>query len=166
MKKTALLIALAFFSLTAYAQTVPDITAAYAGMKFRVPGSPLIVGSIGANNDILLIKYSDSVGKRYISFSTENTLEAGDCGWTEFFEATLSAKEIYGCDRASVESFKSVFVQGTDSGTWKIANRAYYYFLSAQDPSFVFFQSKDGNLIKLESDFLDSDGFRAILAGS
>lgn len=166
MKKPAFLMVLAFISLSACAQTAPNITAAYAGMKFRVPGSPLIVGSIGANNDILLIKYSDAIGKRYISFSTENTLETGGCGRAEFFEATLSEKEIYGCDQASIESFRSVFVQGADAGTWKIANRVYYYFMSAQDSSFVFFQSKDGNLIKLESDFLDSDGFRQMVAGS
>jgi len=163
MKKTALLTGLAFASLSACAQTDPYITAAYSGMKFQVPGSPVIVGSIGANHDILLIKYSDTVGKRYISFGTENTLETGGCGWSDFFEATLSEKEAHSCDQASVESFKSVFVQGTDAGIWKAADRAYYFFLPDQGSSFVFFQSNNGNLIKLESDFLDSDGFRRML---
>lgn len=164
MKKPALLMGLALVSLFACAQTAPHITAAYAGMKFQVPGSPVIVGSLGANNDILLIKYSDIVGKRYISFGTENTLETGGCEWSDFFEATLSQQEAHGCGRASVESFRSVFVQGANAGIWKIADRAYYYFLSDQGASFVFFQSNNGNLIKLESDFLDSDGFRQMLS--
>ncbi|UQG54975.1 hypothetical protein MIH18_18350 [Marinobacter sp. M3C] len=163
MKKTALLIGLAFTSLSACAQTDQFITAAYDGMKFQVPESPVIVGSLGANNDILLVKYSHTIGKQYISFGTENILETGGCGWSDFFEATLSENKAHSCDQASVESFQSVFVQGGDSGTWKIADKVYYHFLSDQGASFVFFQSNNGNLIKLESDFLDSDGFRRVL---
>ncbi|NVD36753.1 hypothetical protein [Marinobacter lutaoensis] len=163
MTKIALLIGLAIAALSACAQTDQYITATYSGMKFQVPESPVIVGSLGANNDILLIKYSNNVGERYISFGTENTLDTGGCGWPDFFEATLSANQDYGCDRASVESFKSVFVRGADTGIWKVSDRVYYYFLSDQEPSFVFFQSDKGNLIKLESDFLDSDGFRRVL---
>lgn len=163
MKKTALLIGLAFSSLSACAQTDQFITAAYGGMKFQVPESPVIVGSLGADNDILLVKYSDTIGKQYISFGTENILETGGCGWSDFFEATLSEKKTHGCGRASVESFQKVFVQGGDSGIWKIADKVYYHFLSHQGASFVFFESNNGNLIKLESDFLDSDGFRRVL---
>ncbi|WP_048496054.1 hypothetical protein [Marinobacter subterrani] len=51
----------------------------------------------------------------------------------------------------------------SDAGVWKIGDRAYYYFLSDSESSFVFFQSGNDNLIKLESDFLDSDGFRRVL---
>ncbi|MCL7943632.1 hypothetical protein [Marinobacter sp. ATCH36] len=163
MKRTTLLVALAFASLSACAQTNQYITAAYAGMKFQVPRSPVIVGSLGVNNDILLIKYSDIIGKRYISFGTENTLETGGCGWSNFFEATLSEKDNHSCAQASVASFKNVFVKGADAGAWKIEGQAYYYFLSDSNSSFVFFQSGNGNLIKLESDFLDSDGFRRML---
>lgn len=61
MKKIALLIGLAIAALSACAQTDQYITAAYSGMKFQVPGSPIIVGSLGANNDIPLIKYSNYV---------------------------------------------------------------------------------------------------------
>jgi hypothetical protein len=163
MKRTTLLIALAFASLSACAQTDQYITAAYAGMKFEVPGSPVIVGSLGVNNDILLIKYSDTIGKRYITFGTENTLETGGCGWSDFFEATLSGTDNHSCAQASVASFRNVFVKGSDAGTWKIEGRAYYYFLSDSESSFVFFQSGNDNVIKLESDFLDSDGFRRVL---
>jgi hypothetical protein len=163
MKKPALLVGLALASLSACAQTNSDITAAYSGMKFQVPGSPVIVGSLGTNNDILLIKYSDTVGKRYISFGTENSLDTGECGWNEFFEETLSEKDSYACNEASVRSFMRVFVDDADVGTWQIADRTYYHFLSRQDPSFVFFQSSNGSLIKLESDFLDSEGFRRVL---
>lgn len=163
MKKPALLLGLTLASLSACAQTNSDLTAAYSGMKFQVPGSPVIVGSLGANNDILLIKYSDTVGKQYISFGTENSLDSGGCDWPEFFEETLSEKESYDCDEASVESFKSVFVEDADAGAWSAPERTYYHFLSDQKSSFVFFQSSNGNLIKLESDFLDSEGFRRVL---
>lgn len=163
MKSPALLIALTFASLSACAQTDQYIIAAYDGMKFQAPASPVIVGSLGANNDILLVKYSDTVGKRYISFGTENTLETGGCGWSDFFEATLSEAVNHSCAQASVTSFKNVFVEGADAGVWKIEGKPYYYFLSDSDSSFVFFQSSNGNLIKLESDFLDSDGFRRML---
>ena len=163
MKRAILLIALAFASLSAYAQTDQYITAAYAGMKFQVPGSPVVVGSLGVNNDILLIKYSDTIGKRWISFGTENTLETGGCGWSDFFEATVSDTAKHSCSQASVASFRHVFVEGAETGVWKIEGKAHYYFLSDSDSSFVFFESNNGNLIKLESDFLDSDGFRRVL---
>lgn len=166
MKKTALLLTLSCLAFPACGQTDQQITAAYAGMQFQVPASPVIIASLGAKNDILLIKYSDTVGKKYITFNTENSLETGGCERSYFFEATLSEKEAHGCDQASVESFKSVFVQDTDSGVWKVENRAYYYFLSDQDTSFVFFETDTGNLIKLESDFLDSSGFLRILGGN
>jgi len=165
MKKTALLLTLSCLALPACGQTDQQITAAYAGLKFQVPASPVIIASLGAENGILLIKYSDTVGKKYITFNTENSLETGGCEWSDFFEATLSEEEAHGCDQASLESFKSVFVQDTDSGVWKVGNRAYYYFLSDQDTSFVFFETDNGNLIKLESDFLDSGGFRRTLGG-
>lgn len=163
MKRATLLFTLAFAAISACAQTNPNITAAYAGMKFQVPGSPVIVGSLGVNNDILLIKYSNNIGERYISFGTENTFETGGCEWSDFFEATLSDTAKYNCSPASVASFRHVFIEGAETGVWKIAGKAYYYFLSDSDSSFVFFESSDGNLIKLESDFLDSDGFRQVL---
>ena len=163
MKRSTLLAALVFASLSACAQTDQYITAAYAGMKFQVPESPVIVGSLGMNNDILLIKYSETIGKRYISFATENSLDTGGCGWTDFFEATLSNAPNHSCSQASVASLRHVFVEGTDTGSWKIEGDAYYYFLSDSDSSFVFFESNNGNLIKLESDFLDSHGFRRVL---
>ncbi|WP_273209961.1 hypothetical protein [Marinobacter subterrani] len=87
MKSPAPLIALTFASLSACAQTDQYITAAYDGMKFQAPASPVIVGSLGANNDILLVKYSDTVGKQYISFGTKNTLETGGCGWSDFLDS-------------------------------------------------------------------------------
>lgn len=165
MKKTAMLIGLACTSLSACAQTDQFITAAYDGMKFQVPESPVTVGSLGANNDILLVKYFHTIGKQYISFGTENTLETGGCRWSDFFKATLSKDKAHSCDQASVESFQKVFIEGGDSGTWEIGDKAYYHFLSDQGASFVFFQSNNGNLIKLESDFLDADGFLRMLRG-
>jgi len=162
MKRTALLVGLVFASLSACAQT-GHITAVYSGMKFQVPSSPVIVGSLGANNDILLIKYSETIGEKYISFSTENTFETGDCERSDFFDAALSKKETHDCGRASVVSFKSVFVEGSDAGIWEREGKTYYHFLSDQDASFVFFESGDGNLIKLESDFLNAEGFLNVL---
>ena len=163
MKRAALFIALAFASLPACAQTDQYITAAYDGMKFRIPESPVIVGSLGANNDILVIKYSETIGKRYITFNTENALDTGGCGRSEFFEATLSKTDNHDCSQGSVASFRNVFVKGADSGIWKIGGKTYYFFLSDPGSSFVFFQSDNGNLIKLESDYLNSDGLRKIL---
>jgi hypothetical protein len=165
MKRTALLIGLVFASLSACAQT-DHITAAYSGMKFQVPSSPVIVGSLGANNDILLIKYSETIGEKYISFSIENTFATGNCERSDFFEAALSEKEIHDCGRGSVESFKSVFVEGADAGIWESEGKTYYHFLSDQNTSFVFFESDDGNLIKLESDFLNAEGFLNVLGGA
>lgn len=46
MKSPAPLIALTFASLSACAQTDQYITAAYDGMKFQAPASPVIVGSL------------------------------------------------------------------------------------------------------------------------
>ena len=69
MKKFALLLTLAITSVTACAQSDQTITAVFSGMKFQVPSAPVIIGALGQSNDILLIKYSNDPGKRYISFS-------------------------------------------------------------------------------------------------
>lgn len=163
MKKFALLLTLAITSVTACAQSDQAITAVFSGMKFQVPGAPVIVGALGQSNDILLIKYSNSPGERYISFSAENSLDTGGCEVGTFFEAILEKSSEGECEKSAVESFQSVFVKGTRSGAWKGEDRDYYYFLSDSERSFVFFRSQAGHLVKLESDFLEARDFRALL---
>ncbi|WP_336366042.1 hypothetical protein [Marinobacter sp. C2H3] len=162
MKTLALVAAiLACHSIVAHA--AGEITAAYSGMKFQVPDAPVVVASLGQKNDILLVKYSNAPGKRYISFSTENSMDKGGCSGSDFFEATLSDANNNGCNPASVASFRAVFVKESNAETWENTDHAYYYFPSEERPSFVFFESDSGDLIKLESDFLDRTGFRQLL---
>ncbi|MCK7550993.1 hypothetical protein [Marinobacter goseongensis] len=162
MKKFALLLTLAITSVTACAQADQVITAVFSGMKFQVPGAPVIIGALGQSNDILLIKFSNNPGERYISFSAENSLDTGGCEVGTFFEAILEKSSEGECEKSAVESFQSVFVKGTRSGAWKGEDR-YYYFLSDSERSFVFFRSQAGHLVKLESDFLEARDFRALL---
>lgn len=85
MKKLVLLLTtLALTSIAAFAQSDQTITAVFSGMKFQIPEAPLIGGALGQSNDILLIKYSLSAGKRYISFSTEDSLDTGECKLADF----------------------------------------------------------------------------------
>ncbi|MDX1634602.1 MAG: hypothetical protein R3280_08200 [Marinobacter sp.] len=154
---------LAIASIAGCAQASQTLTAVYSGMKFQAPPSPVIVGSLGQNNDILLMKYSRRSGQQYISFTVENGLDTGGCELADFFEAVMSMKPDQDCEEAAVASFREVVAHGTEFGSWKDELRDYYYFLSDQKPSFVFFTSDNGNLIKLESDFLDAAGFRTLL---
>jgi hypothetical protein len=163
MKKFALLLTLAITSATACAQTDQTITAVYSGMKFQVPDAPVIFGALGQSNDILLIKYSHTPGERYISFSTENSLDTGGCEMGDFFEVVLEQNSENGCEKSAVESFQSVFVEGTSSGVWQGEERDYYNFLSDKERSFVFFSSESGQLVKLESDFLEAPDFQTLL---
>tara|TARA_R110001592_G_scaffold284981_1_gene553322 strand:- start:207 stop:719 length:513 start_codon:yes stop_codon:yes gene_type:complete len=164
MKKLVLLLTtLALTPIAACAQSDQTITAVFSGMKFQVPEAPVIVGALGQSNNILLIKYSRSAGKRYISFNTENSLDTGGCDRADFFMAVIGAKPANQCNEAAITSFQSVFRSGSDSGVWKNDERNFYYFLSDDDRSFVFFSSNDGRLIKLESDFLDAKDLRTAL---
>lgn len=163
MKKFALLLTLAITSVTACAQSDQTITAVFSGMKFQVPSAPVIIGALGQSNDILLIKYSNDPGKRYISFSAEDSLDTGGCEVGAFFEAVLEKSSEGECEKSAVESFQSVFVEGTGLGVWEGEDRNYYYFLSDSERSFVFFSSQAGHLVKLESDFLEARDFRALL---
>ncbi len=164
MKKLVLLLTtLALTSIAACAQSDQTITAVFSGMKFQVPEAPVVVGALGQSNNILLIKYSLSAGKRYISFNTEDRLDTGGCDRADFFIAVIGAKPANQCNEAAVTSFQSVFPNGSDSGVWRSDERDFYYFLSDDDRSFVFFNSNNERLIKLESDFLDANGLRAVL---
>jgi hypothetical protein len=164
MKKRILfLITLALTSMAACAQSGQAITAVFSGMKFQVPEEPLIVGALGQNNGILLIKYSLSAGESYISFSAEDSLDTGGCERADFFITAIGAKPESLCDETAVKSFQSVFRNGSDSGVWRDDQQDFYYFLSDNERSFVFFSTSDGRLVKLESDFLDSEGLREVL---
>ncbi|KKN55480.1 hypothetical protein LCGC14_0582070 [marine sediment metagenome] len=162
-KRVLLLTTLAFASIAACAQSDQTITAVFSGMKFQVPETPVIVGTLGQSNNMLLIKYSQSAGKRYISFSTEDSLDTGRCERADFFMAVIGTEPANHCDETAVTSFQNVFRNGSDSGVWNTDERDFYYFLSDDDRSFVFFSSNDGRLIKLESDFLDAKDFQAAL---
>ncbi|MEX2476222.1 hypothetical protein [Marinobacter sp.] len=163
MKKFALLLVLAITSVTACAQSDQTITAVFSGMKFKVPGAPLIIGALGQSNDILLIKYSNNPGERYISFSTENSLDTGDCKVGDFFKEILETDSKYECEKSAVDSFRKVFSEGANSGVWQGEGRDYFYFLSDKQRSFVFFVPDNGHLVKLESDFLDARDFQKLL---
>ena len=163
MTKFALLLTLAITSVTACAQSDQTMTAVFSGMKFQVPNAPVIVGALGKTNDILLIKYSNRPGERYISLSAENSLDTGGCEVSAFFEAVLEKNSEGECEKSAVASFHSVFVEGTSSGAWKGEDRDYYYFLSESERSFVFFSSESGHLVKLESDFLEARDFQTVL---
>lgn len=135
----------------------------YAGLTFRLPPAPLIVGSVGGDSNILVFEYSKEPGK-YIGFTTDRDLTTGNCEPTEFFEKALSKDASDSACPDQITTFNQVFSRGRETGVWSGTEREFYYFISSDHrSSFVFFVTNDGAIRKMESDFLKKGDFKNML---
>ncbi|MGQ7273984.1 hypothetical protein [Marinobacter sp. V034] len=164
MKRIYLFLTMLLLSTAGCADSEPTIQAVFSGVKFNIPNNPLIVGNLGQNNDLLIVKYSRELGKQYIGFSKERDIDTGGCTADVFFETTIEDDDAdTKCSGTAIDAFRKVFVEGASYGQWKGKKREYYFFLKDEKPSFIFYTLTDGSVIKLESDFMDKQGFREML---
>ena len=141
-----------------------DMRVLYHQYDFYVPENPHLTAYLGSDNEILAIKYSQEQGKKYIAFNREIDFKTGGCPLATFFNQVLDDED-QGCGKGAIKSFQAVFVNNRESGQWSGGGHQFFYFLSPRRSTvFVISNETDGELYKVESDYLDKAGIKAIFA--
>lgn len=135
------------------------------GHKFDLPRNFTHLVSFDTNDNLLIFKYSNDPGKKYISISEEKNIiktHTEDCTYSIFFAEVLNkSKSNFTCEDEEVNSFRFVFMQNAEAGLWNNIEHNYYYFIR-EDKSNVFIV-KDDIILNLSSDFLTKNEWKKLL---
>ncbi len=166
MRQLLTFLLLSLLGLLALAATAQGnaMRVVYKQFDFYIPEDPVLVAYLGTNSEILAVKYSEQQGKKYVSFGREHGLTKNGCPLATFFEEVLR-KSIEDCHEGAVKSFQAVFANDADSGSWSGASHKFFYFISKnQSTVFVLPEEPGDTLYKVESDYLDKAGVKAIFS--
>lgn len=135
----------------------------YEGESYYIPSGVEELGSTGDRENFLVFKYSREKGKRYLAFSNSESIEKGDCSYSEFFSSVIQKDEIHGsCDKDKLEVFRDAFNSGLGTGHWRINGLDHYYFITEHTGTFVFRVLSSDEIIKVDSDFLSPEELYSI----
>lgn len=136
----------------------------YQDFDFYVPDNPETVGYLDSETHLMVLKYDSQPGKKYIGFSFEQDMDTGGCEAAKFFTAVLTGMEP-GCNRASVEAFRHVFLDNRESGVWKGEKYGFYYFFGEKlSTVFVIPRLGEANeVLKMDTDFLSLPDMRRLV---
>lgn len=136
----------------------------YGTHDFFIPNSPLVIGYLGTDSEILIAKYSDEPGKSIVGFSLDKELNTGGCGPMAFFNSVLSEGESE-CDAEAVQSFRYVFMKNRDSGIWSSGNKGIFYFIGSEKSTvFLVGKDDDNKAYKIETNFLHKKQIKKIFS--
>lgn len=127
----------------------------YLNNHFYIPPQPTLAGTLGNNADLLIFRYSNEKGKKYVAFSNlknDITIDLG-CPLETFFEDLFEGETSNSCDNNQLSAFKKSFIEGHKIKTYTLGNRNAFYS-AGESINFIFVFDKNGNAIKIESDFL------------
>jgi len=150
-------------SSSAFASSAVDLV--YSDLKFEVPGEFSVIGDAGGNQNILIFRYSDQRGKRFLAFSdmtNDETIDYG-CPSYVFFSKVFDLSDNSSCNDDNIEIMRDTFVEGRDVEAWSINDYEVVYSGSGKK-SYAFIIGNYGKLLKIDSDFLGIEAFRSILA--
>lgn len=128
-----------------------------------MPAGFAVVGDIGDSQNILIFRYGDELGKRFLAFADmthDETVEYG-CPPGTFFEAVFFEKAAADCDQTLIEAMQENFLRDRKVATWTQDS----YSLAYSDhgnKAFLFVIGKDAKLLKIDSDFLDGESLKRI----
>jgi hypothetical protein len=168
MNKIISIVLFLILPLGCNAENAPGrIDLAYGGYVFSIPKNIVVVADAGGDDNILIFRYGQEKGKRYLAFTEmgkDKNLKFG-CKPVEFFDSAFSKKEGTECDNAQVLAFKKMFVQGRDVGEWA-GNKTTVYYSIGKKQSFLFLFDKSDNAIKIDTDFLNKSEFKNIVSNA
>lgn len=135
-----------------------DTHVMYLGESFSLPDTPRLIAQFGGDDTQLIIRYGDTIGKRYISLSSfhEEIIQGSDCKPSEFVKTIFSDSNQKNCSEEQIIAFRKLFIENRQTGKWKDDRLTSYYSISS-DASFLFIIYNDDKTIKLESDFLNKE---------
>ncbi|MCE8025237.1 hypothetical protein [Billgrantia aerodenitrificans] len=164
MPKLGISIALLLFSINTFAKT--DIELVYSGLRFKIPGNFSVIGDTGGSQNILIFRYGDELGKRFLAFSDmtdDETLDYG-CPASSFFMNVFFGTDDSGCDQDSINIMQEYFVEGREVEKWS-ENELSVVYSGNREKSYVFIIGDNGKLVKLDSDFLEKESLKKIVSG-
>lgn len=144
--------------------TSKDVKVSYSGLNFHIPSNVVAVGSAGGDDNFLGFKYSRKPGEQFIAFTRESGFGTGRCDYPAFFQQVLELADSGACEISAVESFRKVFDVSDASGVWQAGQHQAYYFPADDGKIFVFLVLDGRTVVKIDSDFLDKKGMKAVLA--
>lgn len=158
------IISLIFFAYSSVAFSGDSFKFIYAGFDFILPENQSVIGSMGGGDNIIIFRYGDVVGEKYISFTNmtnDENINYG-CDAKEFFNDSFSFKKETSCNNDQLTAFQSVFLLNRDYGVWGKEKNVYFSFDLSE--SIVFVLGKDGSVVKIDSDFLSKEELKDILS--
>lgn len=164
MLKFGFSVLLLLFSINAFAKT--NVELVYSDLRLEIPGNFSVVGDAGDNQNILIFRYGDELGKRFLAFSdmtNDQTISYG-CPASVFFKHVFFVMDKSECNQDNVKIMRESFVYGRHVETWS-ENKYSIAYSGDKDKSYVFIIGDNGKLVKLDSDFLDYESFRKIVNG-
>lgn len=165
MKKTISILIFLLISSPVFSQAVnSSIELVYSGMKFRVPGDHVVIGSMGGNDNFLVFRYSNELGKKYIAFTnmTNNSNINYKCEMSVFFNDAFNENKKSKCNQDELKAFKKIFLVNKDFGEWNNEKYSFFYTIGKKD-SFLFIVDTNGKVVKIDSDFIDKQGLKHIV---
>lgn len=164
MFKTGFFILLSFFSISAFAKTGVELV--YSDLRFEIPGNFSVVGDAGDNQNILIFRYGDELGKRFLAFSdmtNDKTINYG-CPSSTFFKTVFFDTDKPECDQDNVKLMQESFVEGRDVERWSSGEYSIVYS-GDKEKSYIFIIGDNGKLVKVDSDFLESESIKKVVKG-
>lgn len=135
----------------------------YSDLRFSIPAGFTLVGDIGDSQNLLVFRYGDEPGKRFLAFADmtdDQTLDYG-CAPGPFFRAVFFATAADKCDQALIKAMQDNFVTDQKVATWRQDS----YSLAYSDhgkKAFLFVIGEDGELLRIDSDFLSGESLKQI----
>ncbi|WP_043518410.1 hypothetical protein [Halomonas sp. BC04] len=164
MLKLGLSVVLVLFSINTFAKT--DIELTYSGLSFEIPGNFSMIGDAGGSQNILIFRYGDELGKRFLAFSdmtNDQTLSYG-CPASVFFKNVFFDGDDSGCDQDNIEIMQESFVEGRKVERWSENDYSVVYS-GDREKSYIFIIGDNGKLVKVDSDFLEKESLKKIVRG-
>tara|TARA_R110001606_G_scaffold390070_1_gene556759 strand:+ start:1218 stop:1715 length:498 start_codon:yes stop_codon:yes gene_type:complete len=136
----------------------------YEGESYYLPNGVEEIGALGDRDSFLVFKYSREKGKKYLAFSSSESIEKGDCDYSEFFSSVIQKDDTRSpCDKDKLAAFRDAFTSGSGAGHWKINGLDHYYFITEHTGTFVFKVLSSDAILKIDSDFLDPEELYSII---
>ncbi|MCP3675003.1 MAG: hypothetical protein GY829_11115, partial [Gammaproteobacteria bacterium] len=130
MKKLLSILIFILFSYPVFSQSIDSsVELVYSGMKFKVPSDHVVIGSMGGNDNFLVFRYSNELGKKYIAFTimTNNANIDYKCEMNSFFNDVFNENKKSTCNQDELKAFNNIFVVDKDFGKWNNKNNDFFY---------------------------------------
>ena len=122
-----------------------------------------MIGDVGGEDNILIIRYGSDKGKNYIAFTdmtNDKSLDYG-CPIKVFFDDLFSGDDST-CNAENLSIMRETFIDNKDVELWQVGGYTVRYS-GGKNKSFAFVSAEDGKLVKVDSDFLKKERYKALL---